>query len=574
MRRLAKYTKGYRPFIIITPICITCEVLLDIRIPRIMGYIVDNGIPAKDVAYVTSQGTHMILLALIAMSLGMVSNVCSSKGVIGTAANLRNALFGKIQQFSFSNVDHFQTASLVTRMTTDVNNTINAFILMIRMLTRSLVQVVFATFMAFQINSRLCVVFLVAIPILVTVISIVLTKSHPLFRAMLRKYDALNASVQENLISMRVVKSFVREEYEKEKFQKANDELKQMAIRAERIIIINQPVMTLTVYVCIVSVLWFGGNMIIAGDMLTGELISFISYISQILMSLMMISMAFMQIVISRASRQRIFEVLDEVETFTDEGNDPELKMEDGSVEFDHVYFKYSDEAEKYVLNNIRLRIESGETVGIIGGTGTGKTSLVQLIPRLYEATRGEVFVGGHNVKEYTFDELRNNVSMVLQKNLLFSGSIIDNLRWGDPDATDEQIRDACKKACADEFIESFPDGYETDLGQGGVNVSGGQKQRLCIARALLKNPKILILDDSTSAVDTATEKKIRNYWETEHPEMTKIIIAQRITSVMEADKIVVMDNGHIDEIGTHESLLEHNSIYQEVYNSQQQGEE
>ncbi len=572
MKKFYPYTKGYRLYIILCPLAIIGEVLLHIRIPKLMSVIVDVGIANADISVVTSTGLQMMLMAAIAMIFGAISSRSSAKGAVGSAANLREALFKKVQSFSFTNVDNFSTASLVTRLTTDVSNTMNAFRMMMRMLVRAPVMMISATFMAYSINSELCKVFLVAMPVLLIVVVTIMTAVHPLFKVMLGKYDKLNASVQEDLIAVRVVKSFVRENYEKKKFKTANDELKKASVKAEKLVSVNMPAMMLTVYSCIIAVLWFGGNKIVAGTMLTGQLISFISYITQILMSLMMISMVFVQLVISRASRVRISEVLEEKITFDDSDAAAEIKLSDGSVEFRHVSFKYRDDAENNVLDDINLRIGSGQTVGIIGGTGSAKTTLVQLIPRLYEATSGEVLVGGHNVDDYTFDELRGNVSMVLQKNLLFSGTIAENLRWGNEDATDEELISACKSACAHDFIMSFPQGYNTDLGQGGVNVSGGQKQRICIARALLKDPKILILDDSTSAVDTATETIIRENWETVHADMTKIIIAQRITSVCDADMIIVIDEGKINAVGTHEELLETCEIYREVYNSQQKG--
>ena len=516
----------------------------------------------------------MILMALAGMVMGGASSRFSAVAAMGFGSELRLAAFRNVQNFSFSNVDKFSTASLVTRLTTDVTNTQNAYQMCIRMLVRAPVMLISATFMAFSINSELVTVFLVAIPVLACALVCVVRLAYPKFIAMLASYDRLNASVQENLIAIRVVKAFVRSEYEKQKFREANDGLMDQSIKAESIVITLMPIMQVTVYSCIIAILWFGGQLIIGGMMLSGELMSFISYVTQILMSLMMIGMAFTQLVISRASIQRIVEVLDEQPEIVGapEGVGPQL--EDGSVEFDHVNFKYAKTAGEDVLSDICLSIRSGETVGILGGTGSAKTSLVQLIPRLYDITGGQLSVGGHPVKDYNLDVLRHGVAMVLQKNVLFSGTIRENLRWGDANATDEELVEACKAASAHDFITSFPKGYDTDLGQGGVNVSGGQKQRLCIARALLAKPKILILDDSTSAVDTATDAAIREALRTHLKDSTKIIIAQRVASVCDADKIVVLNDGKIADMGTHDELMERSEIYREVYTSQQKGVE
>ena len=491
----------------------------------------------------------------------------------GLAKGIRQKLFYKVQEFSFRNIDHFTTASLITRLTTDVNNTQNAFMMMIRTAVRAPMMLVCATCMAVYINASLAKIFLVAIPVLAIALYIIATRAYPRFQLMLRKYDKLNARVQENLTAIHLVKAFVREDHEKESFRQAADQLREAQLRAEKILLWSSPVMQLVMYSCIIAVSWFGGNLIIAGDMETGELLSFISYISQILMSLMMISMIFVMLVMSRASALRICEVLDEPLDLTDDHVTDAPELQDGSIQFRDVSFQYNDSmADTPVLHDINLTISSGQTVGILGGTGSAKTTLVQLIPRLYDATAGQVLVGGRNVKEYRLDTLHNAVAMVLQKNVLFSGTIKENLRWGNPNATDAEIIAACQAAQAHDFIQSFPQGYETDLGQGGVNLSGGQKQRLCIARALLKQPKIIILDDSTSAVDTATDSRIRQAFRQNLAHTTTIIIAQRVASVQDADLIVVMDNGTINAVGTHDELLATNAIYQEVYHSQQKG--
>ena len=557
---------------LLCPLAVLGEVLLETRIPLLMSRIVDQGIPAGDMGYVVRTGLLMIAMALLSMACGMATSRFGSVASMGFGSELRRGLFGKIQSFSFKNLDRFSTASLVTRMTTDVNNTQNALLMCLRMLMRAPMMFICATAMAWSINASLMKIFFVAVPVLVAALAVISTRAFPRFQAMLKKYDGLNASVQENLIAIRVVKAYVRARHEKEKFEGSSDDLMEASMRAERIIIFNTPIMQLTMYSCIIAVLWLGGRQIMVGSMLTGELMSFISYISQILMSLMMISMAFVNLVMSRASISRITEVLDEQPDITDDGAQPGPAVENGQVTFEKVAFRYDAASAENTLEGVDFTIPSGCTVGIIGGTGSAKTSLVQLIPRLYDATEGRVLVGGRDVREYTLSTLRDAVSMVLQKNVLFSGTIRDNLRWGNENATDQQIIAACKAAQAHDFIMSFPDGYDTDLGQGGVNVSGGQKQRLCIARALLKAPKILILDDSTSAVDTATDALIREAFATYLPGTTKIIIAQRVTSVCDADMIVVMEDGHIDAIGTHEELMASNDIYRDVYESQQQG--
>lgn len=572
IKKLKPYLTKYKLFAILAPLAIIIEVLLEIRIPFLMSQIVDVGIASGDITYVLKTGGLMIVMAVLAMIFGVISAVCGAKAGMGFGSEIRKGVFDKIQEFSFANIDKFSTASLVTRLTSDVNNTQNAFMMIIRIAVRAPVMLVSATIMAYSINKSLVSVFLVAIPILAISLFIIAMKTYPRFHVMLKKYDSMNATVQENLISMRVVKSFVRSKFEKDKFKDANDGLMNASLRAEKILIWNMPIMQLTMYSCIIAILWFGGIKVVAGNMHTGELISFISYVSQILMSLMMISMIFVNLVLSRASVSRIIEILDEKVDVTDVEASKDLTVENGSIVFNNVSFKYNKESENNVLENINFEIKTGERVGIIGGTGSSKTTLVQLIPRLYDTTEGEVLVGGYNVKDYKLDSLRDEVSMVLQKNVLFSGTIKDNLKWGDLDASDEEIIDACKNAQAHDFIMSFEKGYDTDLGQGGVNVSGGQKQRLCIARALLKKPKIIILDDSTSAVDTATDTKIREALNKNLKDTTVIIIAQRITSICDADKVIVIDDGKINAIGTPDELLRTNEIYQEIYNSQQKG--
>lgn len=573
VKKLLKYVKGYWIFTVLAPLTIIGEVMLEVRIPMLMSDIVDTGVNGgAGLEYIFTKGLQMVIMALASLTCGALSARFASVAGMGFGANIRKALFGKIQDFSFANIDRFSTASLVTRLTTDVNTVQNTFMMVIRICVRAPVMFCMAIICAVQFNAKLSIVFAVVVPMLIVVLAVIVSMAFPLFKQMFRRYDDLNASVQENLIAVRVVKAFVRSEYEKKRFKKSNDALMNASVRAERLVIINNPVMMLCVYACIVAALWFGGGFVIEGSMKTGELMGFITYITQIMMSLMTISMIFVMIVISKAAAARIIEVIEEIPDINDSNADALLEVEDGSIEMRNVCFKYNSGAEKNVLDNINLDIKSGETVGIIGGTGSAKTTLVQLIPRLYDVTQGELLVGGRNVREYKIKALRDSVAMVLQSNVLFSGTIAENLRWGDENATQEELEKVCKIAQAHDFIESFPDGYETDLGQGGVNLSGGQKQRLCIARALIKKPKILILDDSTSAVDTATDAKIREGFAANLGDVTTIIIAQRVSSISHADKIIVLDDGKIDAIGTHEELLENNEIYREVYTSQQEG--
>ena len=573
LKKLWQFTKNYKRFLLVCPLLMIGEVLMETLIPLLMGKIVDVGIAESNLGYVLKTGGLMMLMSLCSLAFGAGAARFSAVGGAGFAKQLRKALFDKVQTFSFYNIDRFSTASLVTRMTTDVNNTQNMVMLCSRMLFRAPFMLVIATILAARINGELVMIFFVAVPVLAVTIGFAMSKAHPRFTAMLKKYDALNASVQENLIAIRVVKAFVRSDYEKEKFDKSVDDVREMQLKAEKLIVVMMPIMQMIVYLCICAVLWFGGNKIVQGTMLTGELISFISYVTQILMSLMMLSMLLLNLVLSRASIGRIVEVLDEVPDIQNGANALDT-IPDGSIDFDDVYFSYKKGSENYILSDVNLHIKPGETIGILGGTGSAKSTLVQLIPRLYDVSRGSVRVGGHDVREYDIEALRDAVAMVLQKNVLFSGTIRDNLRWGDKDATQEEIEAACRAAQAHDFIMSFPNGYDTDLGQGGVNVSGGQKQRLCIARALLKHPKVVILDDSTSAVDTATDASIRRALHEEFSHITTLIIAQRVASVMDADKIIILNEGRIADMGTHDELMARSAIYREIYTSQMKGAE
>lgn len=595
VKKMASCIGEYKPHAIFTSVLVALEVLFEIFIPLIMAQIVNVGMAenaaeftftlqlgklslalftmTNRVSFIVTCGAMMVGMALVSLFFGTMSGKLAATASTGFAKNLRRKLFYKIENFSFANLDRFNTASLVTRLTTDVTNIQMAFQIVIRMLVRSPIMLILAMCMSISISPDLSVIFAVALPVLIVGIFIGVKVVFPRFEKMLRKYDDMNESTQENLIGIRAVKAFVREDNEIDKFKKVSSTVQKLQFSAEKIIVVAFPFMQIIIYACILCVAWFGGNDIIVGKMLLGDFTAFLSYIMQILMSLMMVAMGFMNIVLSRASLDRIVEVLDEKIDIEDgENASDSLKVADGSIDFDHVDFSYSKSHDVLNLEDIDLHIKSGETIGIIGGTGSAKTTLVQLIPRLYDVLDGEVKVGGVNVKEYKLNELRDSVAMVLQKNVLFSGTIRENLAWGNKDATQEEIEHATKAAQAHDFIMSFPDGYDTELGQGGVNVSGGQKQRLCIARALLKKPKIMIMDDSTSAVDTATDAAIRNGLKKEFGDTTVLIIAQRISSVESADRIIVMNDGKIDAIGTHDELIATNQIYQDVYNSQKKG--
>ncbi len=567
--RIAKEIRQYKKDALLSPMYTTLCVVLEILIPYLTASIIDKGIAVGDMEHVAKIGSLMAVMAILAMVFGIRAGIHSARASTGLAANLRESMFGRIQDYSFSNIDRFSTAGLVTRLTTDVTNIQNAFQMILQICTRAPVTLIVALFMAFSISAKLSTVFLVAIAFLGVMIVILIPKAMRYFRQMFRKYDAVNGVVKENVGAIRVVKAFVREEYEDEKFSGAADDLFKNSISAERIISFSMPIMQLIVYACILVISWFGAKMIVSQTGLTtGELTSLLSYVMNILMSLMMLSMVFVMVTQSAAAAQRIEEVLEEQLDITSPENAVKT-VKDGSIDFDHVTFAYQQRSGKPVLSDIDLHIQSGETIGIMGGTGSSKSSLVNLISRLYDVTAGEVRVGGVDVRRYDVESLRDAVSVVLQNNVLFSGTIYDNLRWGDKNATDEQCREACHLACADEFIERFPEKYDTRIERGGTNVSGGQKQRLCIARALLKKPKVLILDDSTSAVDTATDAKIREAMRTHIPGTTKIIIAQRISSIQDADRVLVLDNGRVNAFDTPENLLKTNAIYQEVYNSQ-----
>ncbi len=552
----------------LAPVVMIGEVAMETLIPFFMAKIIDVGIAEHNLSYVLRTGGIMIACAFVSLCFGAGGARFSAVASLGFARNLRSRLFNKIQDFSFANVDRFSSASLVTRLTTDVTNVQNVYQMLCRICFRAPFMLAAGTIMAFRITSRLALIFAAAIPFLALSIALLSSAAYSRFSEMLKKYDRMNSIVQENLIAIRVVKAFVRGDFENEKFADAAENVKQAQVRAERIVIVLMPIMEFVIYACIIFVLWFGGKMIVHGFMQAGELVSFLTYVTQILMSLMMIGMIFVNLVLSRASVTRICQVLDETPDISEPEN-AEKTVKDGSVDFENVCFSYTKNSQNLALSDINIHIKSGAMVGIIGGTGSSKTTLVSLIPRLYDAFSGTVKVGGIDVKKYALKSLRDNVAVVLQKNVLFSGTIRENLKWGDKHASDEEIEKACKASDADGFIKSLPDGYDTELGQGGVNLSGGQKQRLCIARALLKNPKILILDDSTSAVDTATEKRIREALRSLHPETTKIIIAQRISSVKDADVIFVLDDGKITESGTHDELLNTSRIYREVFESQ-----
>ena len=572
LKKLWPYAKQYRTWILAGIACSASEAVFELLIPLVMSDIVDVGIASGDQSYILKKGVLMVLMAIVSLSFGLGSAAFSAIAGQGFGANLRAAEYDHIQEFAFSNIEKFSTASLVTRLTNDVNSMQVTLMMGMRLLVRAPVMLVSALILSIRISLQLSNVFLVALPLLAAAVALILSKASPLFRTLQERTDALNLVVQENLTGIRVVKSFVREDHEREKFAKRNQGLKETSQRAFGMVVINMPIMMLIVYGTIIAVMWFGGKMVYAGTLETGKLMTYFTYITHIMMSLMMVSMIFMMMTRSVACAKRIVEVLDEDPAITDASADPEAQVADGSIDFDHVSFKYSAESPEWILRDVDLHIASGQTVGILGGTGSAKTTLVSLIPRLYEADEGTVSVGGRPVKDYCLEHLREEVSVVLQKNTLFSGTIRENLLWGDPNATEEQLWAACRAACADEFLERMPDGLDTDLGQGGVNVSGGQKQRLCIARAILKQPKVLILDDSTSAVDTATDAKIRAAFANELKDTTKIIIAQRVTSICEADLILVMDNGRVVAQGTHRQLMESCGIYREVYESQQEG--
>ncbi len=575
MSTIKKLTQGlskkYIVNTILSPLVMIGEVVMEVIIPFVMAKIIDVGIAGKDLPFVARYGGIMIGLAIISLTCGVLGTRFSTVAAQGFAYTLRTRIYKKIQTFSFANIDHFSTASLVTRLTTDINMVQNVYRMLIHMCVRSPFMLIAGTIMAFRMNSQLAILFLIAIPLIVISVLTISNLAHPRFKIMMKKFDGMNSAIQENLIGIRIVKAYVRGEFEEKKFRKAADEVRRAQVHAEKLIIFMMPIMQLVMYVSMIAVMWFGGRLVVGGHMLSGELISFFTYVTQVLSSIMFLGMVFVSLVMVQASNQRIVEVLDEVPDIENPAN-PVMEVRDGSVEFDHVDFSYNKKADNCILKDISLKIKSGQVVGIIGSTGSSKTSLVSLLPRLYDVLEGSVKIGGVDVRNYDITVLRDSVAMVLQKNVLFSGTIKDNLKWGNEAATDEQIVAACKAADADSFISSFPEGYDTMLGQGGVNVSGGQKQRLCIARALLKNPKILILDDSTSAVDTATEGRIRGALKELAPETTKIIIAQRISSVKEADMIIVLDEGTVSAVGTHDELLESSKIYREVFESQQQG--
>ena len=583
LKTLGAQIREFKKDSLLTPVFMILEVFMETIIPLMMASIIDQGVEAGNIHHIYVMGAWMVVAACFSCTVFSAHDTCFSlfcgvmggkygaRASAGFARNLRKAMYENIQSFSFSNIDKFSTAGLVTRLTTDVTNLQNAYQMLLRMCVRAPISLICAMCMAFFISPRLASIYLVAVIILGIILAIITVRAHHYFMEVFPKYDDLNASVQENVSAIRVVKAYVREDYEKNKFRKASQNIYNMFVKAESILAFNNPVMQITVYSCILAISWVGAKMIVGGTLTTGELMSLLTYCMNIMMSLMMLSMVFVMLAMSVASAERICEVLNEKSDITNPEN-ADKTVPDGSITFDHVTFRYSRTSAKPVLSDIDLSIKSGETIGIIGGTGSSKSSLVNLISRLYDVSEGRVLVGGKDVRSYDLDTLRNEVSVVLQNNVLFSGTIYENLRWGDEHATDEECRHACELACADEFIERFPDGYNTYIEQGGTNVSGGQKQRLCIARALLKKPKILILDDSTSAVDTATDAKIRRAFLTEIPNTTKLIIAQRISSVQDADRIIVLDNGELNGFGTHEELLQTNAIYRDVYESQTGG--
>lgn len=571
LRTILKEVKEYRRASIATPCFMILEVLMETMIPFLMASIIDDGVNVGNLGHIYRVGGLMIVVAILGLIAGMLGGRFGAKASTGLARNLRESMFNHIQTFSFANIDKFSTAGLVTRLTTDVTNVQNAYQMTLRMLMRAPSSMICALIMAFTINHRLASIYLIAVIFLGILLFFLIRHATRYFRMAFPKYDELNASVQENVNAIRVVKAYVREDHETSKFRKASENIYNIFVKAECNVILNAPLMMFTVYTCIILISWIGAKMIVVDALTTGELMSLLAYCMNILMSLMMLSMCFVMISMSTASMERISEVLNETSDLSNP-DQPLMEVADGSITFRHVDFAYKKDSKEPVLKDIDLEIHSGETIGIIGGTGSAKTSLVSLISRLYDVTSGEVLVGGHNVKEYDMEALRNQVAVVLQNNVLFSGTIYENLRWGSKEATDEECQQACRLACADDFIRSFPQGYDTYIEQGGSNVSGGQKQRLCIARALLKKPKILILDDSTSAVDTATDASIRRAFREDIPDTTKLIISQRISSVQDADRIIVMEEGQINGFGTHEELLASNTIYREVYESQTKG--
>ena len=568
VKTLASYVREFKKVSFLTPVCMIGEVIMEMLIPMMMASIIDDGVNKGDMEHIYRVGILMIAAAAFGLLAGVLGGVFGARASTGFARNLRKGMFDNIQSFSFANIDKFSVAGLVTRLTTDVTNLQMAYQMLLRMTFRAPTSLLVAMFMAFSINARLAGIYLAAVFGLGIVLFFIMSRATRYFRQVFEKYDELNASVQENVSGIRVVKAYVREDYENRKFGKAAENLYRMFVRAEKIVVCNAPVMQLTVYTCILLISWLGARMIVADSLTTGELMSLLAYCMNILMSLMMLSMIFVMLTMSEASGERVAEVLNEKSTLKNPEH-PVYKVENGSIEFRDVSFSYSATAEKPVLEHINLSIRSGETIGIIGGTGSSKSSLVNLISRLYDVSEGAVLVAGRDVRDYDMEALRNQVAVVLQKNVLFSGTILENLRWGDENASLEECVQACRLACADEFIQQFPDKYDTYIEQGGTNVSGGQKQRLCIARALLKKPKILILDDSTSAVDTATDARIRKAFADEIPDTTKLIIAQRISSVQNADRIIVMENGRVNGFGTHDELLQTNEIYRDVYESQ-----
>lgn len=571
LKTLGSQIREFKKDSLLTPVFMIFEVIMETVIPLLMASIIDDGVEKGDIHHIYMVGAAMVLIAALGLLFGVLGGKYGARASSGFARNLRKAMYENIQTFSFSNIDKYSTAGLVTRLTTDVTNIQNAYQMILRMCVRAPFSMICAMVMAFAINAKLASVYLVAVIFLGGCLALIIRQATKYFNQVFEKYDDLNASVQENVSAIRVVKAYVREDHEKKKFKKASENVYHMFVKAESLIAWNTPLMQFTVYACILGISWLGAKMIVADTLTTGELMSLLTYCMNILMSLMMLSMVFVMITMSMASARRITEVLNE-EADIRNPEQPVMEVKDGSVVFDHVNFSYKKDAKSYVLKDINLDIHSGETIGILGGTGSAKSSLVNLITRLYDVSTGKVLVGGVDVRDYDLDTLRNEVSVVLQNNVLFSGSILDNLRWGDKNASEQECKRACELACADEFIERMPDKYHTHIEQGGNNVSGGQKQRLCIARALLKKPKILILDDSTSAVDTATDAKIRKAFAEEIPDTTKFIIAQRVSSLMNADRIIVMDDGCVSGVGTHEELLANNAIYRDVYESQTAG--